>query len=53
MSIAVRERESAGAGVRTGAWATDLEHRTVGCGHFLAEEDPAAVCAALRALLGR
>ncbi|RKN23877.1 alpha/beta hydrolase [Micromonospora musae] len=35
------------------AWAPDLEHRTVSCGHFMAEEAPAEVVAALRALLGR
>ncbi|MFE7978622.1 alpha/beta fold hydrolase [Streptomyces shenzhenensis] len=35
------------------AWAPDLDHRTVACGHFMAEEDPAAVTAALRALLKR
>lgn len=35
------------------AWAPDLQHATVGCGHFMAEEDPAVVAAALRALLAR
>ncbi|SCG56072.1 Pimeloyl-ACP methyl ester carboxylesterase [Micromonospora echinaurantiaca] len=35
------------------AWAADLEHRTVSCGHFMAEEAPAEVVAALRALLAR
>lgn len=35
------------------AWAPDLEHRTVGCGHFMAEEDPGLVAGALRALLRR
>ncbi|RKN31808.1 alpha/beta hydrolase [Micromonospora musae] len=35
------------------AWAPDLEHRTVSCGHFMAEEAPAEVVAALRALLAR
>ncbi|MBT0771208.1 alpha/beta hydrolase [Kineosporia sp. J2-2] len=35
------------------AWADDLDHRTVNCGHFMAEEDPAGVTAALRELLRR
>ncbi|SCL72291.1 Pimeloyl-ACP methyl ester carboxylesterase [Micromonospora citrea] len=35
------------------AWAPDLEHRTVTCGHFMAEESPAEVVKALRALLAR
>jgi pimeloyl-ACP methyl ester carboxylesterase len=35
------------------AWAPDLEHRTVTCGHFMAEEAPAEVVKALRALLAR
>ncbi|GIH16179.1 alpha/beta fold hydrolase [Rugosimonospora africana] len=35
------------------AWAADLEHRTVSCGHFMAEEAPAEVVKALRALLAR
>ncbi|MEU9343715.1 alpha/beta hydrolase [Streptomyces sp. NPDC048278] len=35
------------------AWAPDLEHRTVDCGHFMAEEAPDEVGAALRKLLGR
>ncbi|MEV5768982.1 alpha/beta hydrolase [Micromonospora sp. NPDC052213] len=35
------------------AWAPDLEHRTVSCGHFMAEESPAEVVKALRALLAR
>ncbi|GAA5099380.1 alpha/beta fold hydrolase [Nocardia iowensis] len=35
------------------AWAPDLKHTTVGCGHFMAEEAPATVTAALRELLGR
>ncbi|MEV4663883.1 alpha/beta hydrolase [Micromonospora echinofusca] len=34
-------------------WAPDLEHRTVTCGHFMAEEAPTEVVAALRALLAR
>ncbi|NJC13627.1 pimeloyl-ACP methyl ester carboxylesterase [Micromonospora profundi] len=35
------------------AWAQDLEHQTVTCGHFMAEEAPAEVVRALRALLRR
>ncbi|MFD7707085.1 alpha/beta fold hydrolase [Streptomyces sp. NPDC059786] len=35
------------------AWAPDLHHRTVSCGHFMAEEAPAEVAAALRDLLTR
>ncbi|MGR6922069.1 alpha/beta fold hydrolase [[Actinomadura] parvosata] len=35
------------------AWAHDLEHRTVTCGHFMAEEAPAEVVKALRDLLAR
>ncbi|WP_089104183.1 alpha/beta fold hydrolase [Streptomyces hyaluromycini] len=35
------------------AWAPDLEHRTVTCGHFMAEEAPDKVTAALRKLLAR
>jgi pimeloyl-ACP methyl ester carboxylesterase len=34
-------------------WAPDLAHRTVTCGHFMAEEAPAEVVQALRALLSR
>ncbi|MCC8249556.1 alpha/beta fold hydrolase [Saccharothrix luteola] len=34
-------------------WAADLEHRTVTCGHFMAEEAPGEVVKALRALLAR
>ncbi|MET8279694.1 alpha/beta hydrolase [Micromonospora sp. NPDC005174] len=30
------------------AWAPELEHRTVTCGHFMAEEAPAVVVGALR-----
>ena len=36
-----------------GRWAKDLRHDTVGCGHFMAEEDPALVIEELRALLRR
>jgi pimeloyl-ACP methyl ester carboxylesterase len=35
------------------AWAPDLDHRTVTCGHFMAEEAPADVVKALRDLLAR
>ncbi|GAB2943753.1 alpha/beta hydrolase [Micromonospora polyrhachis] len=35
------------------AWAPDLDHRTVSCGHFMAEEAPAEVVKALRTLLTR
>jgi len=35
------------------AWATDLDHRTVTSGHFMAEESPAEVVKALRDLLAR
>ena len=35
------------------AWAPDLDHRTVSCGHFMAEESPAEVVEALRDLLAR
>ncbi|MGP3963401.1 alpha/beta fold hydrolase [Nonomuraea sp. 3N208] len=35
------------------AWAPDLRHETVTCGHFMAEEAPADVTKALRDLLSR
>jgi pimeloyl-ACP methyl ester carboxylesterase len=35
------------------AWAEDLEHVTVGCGHFMAEEDPGLVGSQVRRLLAR
>ncbi|GGM75797.1 hydrolase [Lentzea pudingi] len=35
------------------AWAPDLDHRTVSCGHFMAEEAPDVVEAAIRDLLKR
>ncbi|AXB43722.1 alpha/beta hydrolase [Amycolatopsis albispora] len=41
------------AAARWRAWAPDLEHRTVSCGHFMAEEDPGVVIKELRALLAR
>ena len=34
-------------------WAPDLEHTTLACGHFMAEEAPAEVTGALRSLLRR
>jgi len=34
-------------------WAVDLVHRTVDCGHFMAEEAPGEVIKALRVLLQR
>jgi len=34
-------------------WAPDLEHRTVSCGHFMAEEAPAEIVKALRDLVAR
>ncbi|AZM59779.1 MULTISPECIES: alpha/beta fold hydrolase [unclassified Streptomyces] len=36
-----------------GAWAADLRHSTVDCGHFMAEEAPRDITAALRDLLKR
>ncbi|MEU0810323.1 alpha/beta hydrolase [Streptomyces sp. NPDC005970] len=36
-----------------GAWAPDLRHTTVTCGHFMAEEAPADIVKALRDLLAR
>ncbi|MDH6229389.1 alpha/beta hydrolase [Streptomyces sp. MJP52] len=36
-----------------GAWAPDLRHLTVSCGHFMAEEDPADIALALGELLAR
>ncbi|RKS79219.1 pimeloyl-ACP methyl ester carboxylesterase [Actinomadura pelletieri DSM 43383] len=35
------------------AWAADLHHSTVTCGHYMAEEAPAEVTKALRTLLTR
>lgn len=35
------------------AWADDLEHRTVSCGHFMAEEDPRLIADEIRALAAR
>jgi haloacetate dehalogenase len=39
------------AAARWSAWAPDLRHATVTCGHFMAEESPADVTTALRELL--
>ncbi|WP_327265708.1 alpha/beta hydrolase [Streptomyces sp. NBC_01232] len=36
-----------------GSWASDLEHRTVTSGHFMAEEKPSEIAEALRTLLSR
>ncbi|MFD1150636.1 alpha/beta fold hydrolase [Saccharothrix hoggarensis] len=41
------------AAARWRDWAPDLVHRTVSCGHFMAEEAPADVVKALRDLLAR
>ncbi|GAA1284316.1 alpha/beta hydrolase [Saccharothrix xinjiangensis] len=41
------------ATARWRAWADDLEHTTVSCGHFMAEEAPADTVKALRDLMGR
>ncbi|MEV0614359.1 alpha/beta hydrolase [Nonomuraea sp. NPDC050404] len=41
------------AAERWRVWARDLDHRTVSCGHFMAEEAPAEVVKALRELLAR
>jgi len=41
------------AAARWRAWAPDLEHNTVTCGHFMAEESPAEIVKALRTLLAR
>ncbi|WP_372481766.1 hypothetical protein [Streptomyces coriariae] len=36
-----------------GAWAGDLRHRTVSCGHFMAEEDPKLIADEIRTLADR
>lgn len=41
------------AAARWHAWAPDLDHRTLDIGHFMAEEAPDQVTAALRDLLAR
>ncbi|WP_020548520.1 hypothetical protein [Embleya scabrispora] len=38
------------AAARWRAWAPDLRHTTVSCGHFMAEEAPTQVAGALREL---
>jgi pimeloyl-ACP methyl ester carboxylesterase len=35
------------------AWAPDLDHRTTGAGHFMAEETPVAIADAIRSLVAR
>ncbi|MFJ8826694.1 alpha/beta fold hydrolase [Streptomyces sp. NPDC102467] len=35
------------------AWAGDLRHRTVSCGHFMAEEDPKMIAGEIRSLAER
>ncbi len=35
------------------AWADDLRHQTVSCGHFMAEEDPQLIASEIRALTVR
>jgi pimeloyl-ACP methyl ester carboxylesterase len=35
------------------AWAPDMSHTTLACGHFMAEEAPAEIIKALRNLLAR
>jgi len=44
---------TSGAAAIWGAWAPDLDHRTVTSGHFMAEESPVEVVRALRGLLAR
>ncbi|MCU1639927.1 MAG: alpha/beta hydrolase fold protein [Nocardia sp.] len=41
------------AGALWSAWAPDLTHETVTCGHFMAEESPAEIVRALRELAQR
>lgn len=41
------------AAARWRAWASDLRHTTVSCGHFMAEEAPEVVVKAVRELLTR
>lgn len=41
------------AAERWRAWAPDLRHATVSCGHFMAEEAPQDVVKAVRDLLTR
>jgi pimeloyl-ACP methyl ester carboxylesterase len=35
------------------AWAPDLDHRTLDAGHFMAEEAPDEIVAAIRSLVAR
>ncbi|WP_071659380.1 alpha/beta fold hydrolase [Streptomyces humi] len=35
------------------AWSDDLRHRTVSCGHFMAEEDPELIADEIRSLVRR
>ncbi|MER8097835.1 alpha/beta hydrolase, partial [Streptomyces goshikiensis] len=35
------------------AWAPDLDHRLTRAGHFMAEEEPDEIAAAIRSLLAR
>ncbi|WP_258723740.1 alpha/beta fold hydrolase [Cellulomonas sp. NS3] len=58
MPVAVLQQDwgpelSADAATRWRAWAPDLVHTRVTCGHFMAEESPETVVGALRALLAR
>ncbi|MFD7660799.1 alpha/beta fold hydrolase, partial [Actinosynnema sp. NPDC059797] len=41
------------ATARWRTWVDDLEHTTVSCGHFMAEEAPADIVKALRDLVDR
>ncbi|MCM6776283.1 alpha/beta hydrolase [Nocardia sp. CDC159] len=41
------------AAARWRDWAADLDHTTVTCGHFMAEEEPERIAAVLRELLRR
>jgi haloacetate dehalogenase len=41
------------AAARWQAWSSDLHHQTTNSGHFMAEENPAEITTALRALLER
>ncbi|MFI6085673.1 alpha/beta fold hydrolase [Streptomyces sp. NPDC051217] len=41
------------AAARWRAWAPDLKHATVSCGHFMAEEAPGEVVRAVRELIAR
>ncbi|MGW1340363.1 alpha/beta fold hydrolase [Kribbella sp. NPDC002412] len=41
------------AAARWRAWSDDLDHQTTSAGHFMAEESPAEISSAIRALLKR